>query len=352
MDAAAVDRAIEDLDTVEFWKKGYAVLPGMYTPDEVEEFRRQVLAKGRARGDLLADEEFADVLTDGRMIRVAQKLLDTDEIVYMGDSSVTLNSNNKGWHKDNTDRMDPDAPDWNGPYTQLRFGVYLQDHVTHTGGLNLRVGSHDIPNLSDGELLYLQSVPGDLAVWSMRITHSGNGMLLKDPDAPFPDPAQHKDFGPDEVAPADGDRIAIFAHLGADDEHAARYAEYLKTRRYIVSAWRAHPYTDEVRQAAAAAGLRLRDMPAEVANDPGAGLNDKWEPFPYERDGQIVTGTRQEQLRALRQAAKAKERAEQATPAPVAEPTASVAERAKAVLRRTGGRGKRALRGLAGRPEA
>jgi len=41
------------------------------------------------------------------------------------------------------------------------------------------------------------------------------------------------------------------------------------------------PYDDEARQAAKEAGLSLRDMPAEVMEDPNAGLKEKWEPFPY-----------------------------------------------------------------------
>ena len=66
----------------------------------------------------------------------------------------------------------------------------------------------------------MKTRPGDLAVWSMRITHSGNGMLLKDADAPFPMPNEHDRFAPEEVAEADGDRIALFVHIGADDKHA------------------------------------------------------------------------------------------------------------------------------------
>ena len=116
----------------------------------------------------------------------------------------------------------------------------------------------------------------------MRITHSGNGMLLNDPAAPFPMPNEHDRFKPEEVAEADGDRIALFVHIGANDKHAKRYADYTKTRKYLVDAWRKRPYDDEARQAAKDAGLHLRDMPAEVMNDPDAGLNELWQPFPYE----------------------------------------------------------------------
>ena len=212
---------------------------------------------------------------------VAQKLLGVEDILYVGDSSVTINSGQHGWHKDNADRMDANAPDWQGRYTQLRFGIYLQDHNHHSGGLNLRVGSHDIVDLARGKCLYLKSTPGDLAVWNMRITHSGNGALLKDPNAAHPTPGELKNIPEDQLAPLHEHRMAIFAHLGANDAHGHRYADYLKIRTYMVDMWRREGYSDEVLEAVKRAGITLRNMRAEVANDPNAGLSKGWEPIPY-----------------------------------------------------------------------
>ncbi len=276
-----IDRALEELDVAGFWERGYAILHDVYTPDEIAAIREAAYATQNDGGDLLANPRLQHVITDGRMAAVARRLLGTDDIYYAGDSSFTINGTQCGWHKDNTDRRDANAPDWDDRYTQLRFGIYCQDHTAHTGGLNLRVGSHDIANLTDGETLYVKTRPGDLAVWSMRITHSGNGMLLKDPDAPYPDPSEQPGIDPEDVAPADGDRIAVFAHLGANDKHGRRYSDYLKTRTYMVERWRQRPYTDEDRRAAAAAGLTLRDMPEEVRDDKRAGLDAEWQPFPY-----------------------------------------------------------------------
>lgn len=223
----------------------------------------------------------AHILTDGRMVAVAKTLLGTDDILYGGDSSFTINGTQRGFHKDNADRHDPKAPDWAGRYTQLRFGIYCQDHSRHTGGLNLRVGSHNFKNTTEGKNHYVKIKPGDLAVWSMRISHSGNGMLLKLPYVHYPLPNEHDKYKKWMVAKPDGDRIAVFAHLGANDSHAQRYGDYLKTRTYMVNAWRKRPYDDEARLAAKRAGLTLRDMPAEVMDDPQAGKNELWKPIPY-----------------------------------------------------------------------
>lgn len=281
MTTTAMSQALEALDVEQFWERGYAILRGVYTPEEIAAFRTAAYASRGFGGDLLANPRLRSAVTDGRMVEVAKKLLGTDDLFYSGDSSFTVNGTQRGWHKDNTDRVDPKAPDWDSRYTQLRFGIYCQDHSEHTGGLNLRVGSHDIPNTTDGENLYVKTKPGDLAVWSMRITHSGNGMLLKDPEAAYPLPNEHEKHSPDEVAQADGDRIAIFVHIGANDSHANRYADYTKTRKYLVDAWRMRPYDDEALKAAADAGLHVRDLPAEVKDDPNAGLNELWQPFPY-----------------------------------------------------------------------
>ncbi|HET6152817.1 MAG TPA: hypothetical protein VFE15_07655 [Marmoricola sp.] len=275
--------SIERLDVDDFWKKGYAVLPGVYSPEEISEFRAGAVATQGLGGDLLVNPRLGSVLTDGRMVAVARRLLGVEDIHYGGDSSYTINGTQRGWHKDNTDRRDGDAPDWTqGRYTQLRFGIYCQDHTTHTGGLNLREGSHDVVDFSTGALRYVKVKPGDLAVWSMRITHSGNGMLLRWPFKQVPGPKQQDKVPSWKVAKADGDRIAIFAHLGADDTHAKRYGDYLKTRTYMVNIWRKGGlYTDEALAAAKAAGLKVRDMPAEVMNDPEAGKLAEWEPFAY-----------------------------------------------------------------------
>ena len=119
----------------------------------------------------------------------------------------------------------------------------------------------------------------------MRISHSGNGMLLKDPSAPFPLPNEQDSIPADEVASPDGDRIAIFAHLGANDSHATRYGDYLKTRKYMVDAWRKRPYDAEALEEARRVGLTVRDLPAEVMNDPSAGQDETWQPFPYAKQG-------------------------------------------------------------------
>src|SRR5690606_35997020 len=126
------------------------------------------------KGDLLATPGVNEALLDGKLVGIARQILGSDEIFYAGDGSFTVNGTQHGFHKDNADRNDPAAPDWRDPYTILRFGIYLQDHMFHSGGLNLRIGSHTKVSLTEGRNIAVRSRIGDVVVWSLRTTHSGN----------------------------------------------------------------------------------------------------------------------------------------------------------------------------------
>ncbi|MEO1057340.1 MAG: hypothetical protein AAFY28_10545 [Actinomycetota bacterium] len=273
---------LDSIDVDRFWRRGFAIVRNAYTADEIAAFRRAVDATDAPKTDLLSNPHLRSVLTDGRLITVAQRLLNAPTIVYSGDSSFTVGRRQIGWHKDNADRDDAQAPDWQGRYTILRFGLYLQDHRWHTGGLNLRAASHMTTDLSAGRCRYVRSGLGDLVVWSLRTTHSGNGMLLRMPWGVHPPPHRQRSIPGWAAAPSPaGGRMALFAALGLDDAHHRRYAEYLRTRTYMVDIWRNSRYDDEAKRAAADAGLEVWDMPLSIDGDPDAGAAVDWAPLPY-----------------------------------------------------------------------
>ena len=271
-----------DVNVNAFWENGYTIIRNVYSRDEINGFREAAYAsRGRGLGDLLANPLMRSTLVDGNFVAIARQILGSDDIWYSGDSSFTINSGQRGFHKDNVDRQDPGGPDWKGRYTILRFGIYLQDHWRHTGGLNLRAKSHNTADHSYGKNVYVRTRVGDVVVWSLRTTHSGNGVLLKFPRWVHPEPSEIPKIPAWRIAKADGDRIAVFAALGLDDAHHDRYAEYLKTRTYMVNSFRASHYDDEALAAAEKAGLKVRDMAKEIEGDDSVGKNAKWEPLPY-----------------------------------------------------------------------
>jgi hypothetical protein len=267
-----------------FWRDGYTIVRNVYSNEEIEGFRDRALAFDGKKSDILSNPGLRSSLTDGRLVSIARSILGSNDIMYAGDSSFTVGNIQRGYHKDNADRTDGNAPDWRGRYTILRFGIYLQDHERHTNGLNVRVGSHNSVTLTDGKHSYLRSRVGDVAVWSLRISHSGNGTMLRFPWWKYPmpdvDPASYPKWW--KVAPEGRTpRVAIFAALGLDDAHHERYTTYLKTRTYIVNMWRNSHYTDEALAEAAAIGLKVRNVPAEIVDDPTVGQNGPWRAIPY-----------------------------------------------------------------------
>jgi hypothetical protein len=273
---------VNNVDVDGFWENGWTIVRGVYSPGDVKRLRESTYwSRKNFGGDLLANPRLREVLTDGNFVKIAQEVLGEDKILYAGDSAFTVNGVQRGFHKDNADRVDPNAPDWNGRYTILRFGIYLQDHYRHTGGLNLRHRSHNTPDLSVGDNVYVRTRVGDVAVWSLRTTHSGNGTLLRFPKSKAPLPHEHDKYPKWRIASKDGDRIALFAALGLDDAHMARYVEYLKTRKYMCDIWRKSRYDEAALSAAEQAGLNVRNVPAEIEGDSSVGKNVDYAALPY-----------------------------------------------------------------------
>lgn len=270
------------IDVDGFWRDGYTIIRNVFTPAEIEGFRESALASKDHRGDLLSNPKLQDVLLDGRLVDIAREILGENEIFYFGDSSCTIREGAPGWHKDCADRSDPKAPDWQSRYTLLRFGVYLQDYWKHSGGLNLRAGSHEHPNLTEGKNVYVRTKVGDVGVWSFRITHSAAGSMLRFPRSIHPLYNELDKYPKWLIAPKPGvQRISLFAGFGLDDSHSARFVDYLKSRTYGVGIWKASVYDEETLAKAEKVGLKVRDVRPEVLNDDTVGKNVSHASIPY-----------------------------------------------------------------------
>ncbi len=276
--------ATGNVDVNAFWEDGYTIVRGVYSATQIEAFRQAAVATPAQHGDLLANPLLRSALVDGVFVDIARQILSSDDIWYAGDSSFTINSGQRGFHKDNTDRTDPNGPDWrNGRYTVLRFGVYLQDHLDHSGGLNIRAKSHNVVPLTQGKNVYVRTGVGDVAVWSLRTTHSGNGIQLKFPQGATVDPKKVESTPRWRMRPAaTAQRMALFAAIGLNDAHHDRYVAYLKTRTYMCQSFRNSVYDAAALAEAKAAGLNVRDLRVEIEGDDTVGQKALWEPFPYD----------------------------------------------------------------------
>jgi len=140
------------IDTSKFWKDGYLIVKSIFTEEEIEALRSEVESydqtapKGQSKGDILSSTNIAlsKMIYDPRILSVAKEILG-DVPVYFGDSTISIGSHHRGWHKDNRlpDRFQHHLADWSSRYSLIRFGIYLQDHKHHSGGLAIRQGSHN-----------------------------------------------------------------------------------------------------------------------------------------------------------------------------------------------------------------
>ena len=281
---------LPDDDVTRFWRDGYLLIRGVFSGAEIESMRariEEILREegGREAGDvkvgaldLMSYPGLRDWLCDERVVSIVRGILG-EEPVYFGDSSFQTGRGARGWHKDNrvVDRFDHRGLDWEGKYPLIRIGIYLQDHTHHSGGLGIRVGSHQpfwparlsLPHkirrqitLLHGRPIHVGTQPGDLAVWTLRTTHTGNSVRLK--LLPWLKlPTQLEDKVPDWLAvPDDKKRAAMFATFAAKSAHLDRYIDYLKTRDYMREMWKNARITDEVRAVTRQKGLDVMKVEA------------------------------------------------------------------------------------------
>jgi hypothetical protein len=187
-------------------------------------------------GDILsirALEKFDYIFFNAEAQRVLRVLLENDAPLYFGDSSVQYGEAARGFHKDNVERYDGTKDDWQGDYRLIRCGFYCQDHSAHSGGLKVRVASHNIPTHRKGQMLDVATRFGDLVMWNMRLTHSGNNKRAR----LFSGLAMHPRFEerwPEALTiPEEHRRIGAFCSFASPGQKLDRYIASLNSREEV-----------------------------------------------------------------------------------------------------------------------
>lgn len=286
--------SMKSVNCNKFWKKGYTIVRDVFTPEELDELRALVLSgynhdkKAKvSQVDALANPNLAKYVYEKRLIDVAKQILGTSEVFYFGDASYAVVGDDYkpgvhvgGWHRDNTDRKaNPEAPDWQGDYGLIRFGIYLQDHSKYSGGLLIREESHRKfkTNSSPLGLLkerYLNTSLGDVGVWSMRITHAGVGRCYKILNSYGISPHVISKIPQFMVAPQqDIERAALWISYGKAGIHLDRHCEYLLGRSERKRMWENSFYSEETLQRCKENGLSIINMPERMRKEIAKGNN-------------------------------------------------------------------------------
>lgn len=278
---------LEQFDADKFWREGYAVFRSVFTPEQVGQWRSAGLARGDSAADLLSDSQLSEIVLHPAVLAIARAILGGDP-VYFGDSTVLIGDHGSGFHKDNADRDDPAAPDWAvSKYPLIRFGLYTQEHNDRLpGGLDLRVGSHEHCDLTSGPHVSPAVQPGDLVVWNMRITHSGNSRILKylnhrlTPSSLFSRVVE-KFAGSHLLRSLDDERLGFFFSFGLAGPQLDRYLRYLKSRSYAVDNWHQSHWPSEIRSRIEQTGLSVVDMTGYVPTPEDGPVNVQHRTIPY-----------------------------------------------------------------------
>jgi hypothetical protein len=121
----------------------------------------------------------------------------------------------------------------------------------------LRTGSHKFTDLTKGKKVNAPTEPGDIVIWYLTTTHSGNAKRFKFFNSPVLAFDGTKSFrsmlyfriqkyASFLLQKSEADRIALFLTYGIKDHHLDHYLKYLKTRKYAIKMWRNSPYSKEL----------------------------------------------------------------------------------------------------------
>lgn len=237
------------IDKASFEKDGYLVVKNVFTADEIKKIREEAYKQYEIdkqkkldfqilnmptkakynKGDLLSKELLRHVVLDDRILKIARTILGSDNLIYFGDSSYQIGTGLRGFHRDNIDRKDLSGPDWQGEYTLIRLGIYLQDHKNYSGGLKVKAGSH---KNADGKVVFVDTEVGDVAIWSLKTQHSGNAVRLK-----FFSNYSINTSGKENLVPEflkkdqQHERISLFMTFALKSSHLDRYINEYTLKR-------------------------------------------------------------------------------------------------------------------------
>jgi hypothetical protein len=250
----------------QFRTEGYAVVPGVLSPDEVARTRAFLATQFDSGEHELIDEEGAlvDVLTrfeelrfllaKDRLAGALRSLLGEDLVLFP--ISAAHDSVFGRWHKDTT------APEREGldfhrqpDFLMAQVAIYLQDNTEYGGGLRIVPASHREPDRAvkrgqsrslrdrvarrleqarcDRRGIDIPSKAGDLLLFDFRLNHKGTPSSCPVADIP-PD---HRKF-------------AIYLPCSANNAQAWAYQRYLESCDYYHHLRNGHEYPPAMRQLA------------------------------------------------------------------------------------------------------
>lgn len=231
-----------------FASDGFAVVPQLLAPAEVEHYLQHLEARsGRRRGDAAAagrgwtvpdgvtrHEEFWNIILHERLLAAVRQLLG-DDVRFLQHTDLHVGFSSFNWHRDSVSRALGVGPDWDetdAAYRIVRVGMYLQS----SGGsfkLGLVPGTH---RMADPRAVKARHAVERKAGW---LSHARRLVTGKVPDVPGAEwvPAGAGDaviFDPRVLhtgTPVDGAKYSMFVAYGVPNRHFEAHARYYRFTR-------------------------------------------------------------------------------------------------------------------------
>ncbi len=169
-------------------KHGFVVIHNVFSKKEIKSLRQNINYHFHQKG-VLANAGFTQpnaavevpqvswVFYHPKILAVLRQLFEQDHMMFTSHCDIHSGTLS-GWHKDDgTIIMEGGYfgyPTYDREDCRVyKVALYLQDHYFNTGGLTVRKGSHQYPELDRGEELYVPTKAGDIIVFDVRLTHTG-----------------------------------------------------------------------------------------------------------------------------------------------------------------------------------
>lgn len=241
------DKLAQEIET-----NGFAIAKNILSKNEILQLREIVKEHFKTKGVPCANgltqpnaaievPELEWLFYHPKIIAIMRQLLG-EEIIFTSHCDVHSRTMS-GWHKDDGMQVMPGGyfsqPMYENPNCRVyKVALYLQNHANNLGGLTIRKKSHKFASINDGEETYLKTKAGDIIIFDVRLTHTGQRDFV-----PLPQFKKVSDllqkvikkvgnmdrdrsnlYLKDIYDKLSGDRLSIFFTYGASNQHTIDFA--------------------------------------------------------------------------------------------------------------------------------
>jgi hypothetical protein len=180
-------------------KDGFAVLRGALTPTEVGKLRWSIARFVKRRDDCRfmyngvfkaqvfvpsPDDVFLPLVAHERITEALREITG-GSVMFINEMGIAAN-NAAGWHKD-THGLEPFDREKDADFGVYKVLIYPQDHLGIDDGdfaIKVKVGSHLLPSVEDGEEHSVFLRAGDVVIMDVRLTHRGHNDITEGKSLP------------------------------------------------------------------------------------------------------------------------------------------------------------------------